>query len=241
MSKYKNIKGIVYRVFSSKDADKIAYVLDTNGSKQAISVKGGRKPLSKKAGTVEIGNLIETKAVDGYSVLIATEIRVINEFSSWKNDYKSIIILQFLCEIIDKFAQLESDETYIYNDFITVLGSFEKSVFASAIFLERLLLNTGNLPKLNECVETGKELFPGKIFTSKDFAGYTSKETSPIFEFNERIFKTQRFIEHHGINESLAINLAPDEQKNMLKLHVSWIELVLERELKSKQILFSVI
>jgi hypothetical protein len=101
---------------------------------------------------------------------------------------------------------------------------------------------TGNLPKLNESVDTGEDLAPESIFISNDQAGFVS-DTSPINygKVEERIYKTQRYMEKHGIRDILRINLTREELIKMLKLHIRWIELVIEKELKSKKIIFSIL
>lgn len=186
------------------------------GSRHAGLVKGAKKPNSKKSSLIEMGNLLKVKSIEGYAVPIVTDIAVKDEHSHWKKDYKSMIALQFMCDVVDKFCFDSIEEENLYNIFLEALRqkNSDEVIFICAIFGLKVLAATGHEPNFED-IDSGK--------------------------IGDRITKTQRFALKSDFKNTLRVNLSPDEKRKMLKLHVTWIENAIERELKSKKVLYSML
>jgi DNA repair protein RecO len=243
MKRFTKETSIIFRMYDSGLNNKVVAMISSKGSRLTTYAKSLKSAKSKKSSSIEFGNLVSAKVIHGYNIPILGDVKVLNENRIWKKDLESINLLQMMCEVIDKFVFEEAEEPQIFEIFKETLESANgNKIFSTAIFLLKILLVTGNLPKLNESVDTGEDLAPESIFISNDQAGFVS-DTSPINygKVEERIYKTQRYMEKHGIRDILRINLTREELIKMLKLHIRWIELVIENELKSKKIIFSIL
>ncbi len=216
MRKTRNIKGIIYRIFNSRATDKIIHLINTKGSKEAMLAKGARKPTSRKSSAIEIGNLINAKIVDGYSLPILQDIKIDNEYKHWKDSIEGITSIQFIFEILGHFCYEESEENELFRDLQETLESNNKDYFfILSILLLKVLESTGHSPSV---IQGESEA-----------------------EYDERLLKTQKFILKTNIYNALRVNLSLEEKKKMLKLHVEWVEQIIERELKSKPILYNIL
>lgn len=238
MNQLSNSTGIVYRIYDSNAYDKVVCILDTHGNRKALLAKGAKKQNSRKSHTIDLGNKVKVKTVEGYAVPIISEIKLINENQIWKKDLKNLIALQFICEIIDKFAIEENNDPRIYKvlEGVLELDEINNLELLISIYLLQILLVSGLLPKLNECVETGNELNSENAYLKTGLVGYTSLENNAS-KASPRLFKTQRFIEKSGLYSSLRLDLDRTESLKLLKLHIDWLETTIEKELKSKRML----
>lgn len=229
MSKFSQVHGLVYRVFNSKESDRILSLINSKGSKKTVLVKGARKSNSKKGSLIDIGNVLKIKIVESYSIPIASEIQLIQDFSEWKKNYKQLIFMQLLFEIIDKFTYEENDHPEMYKLLLNILDqdTFERPVYLLSVFIAKLL-------EYNGILEYDYELNPTDNEVQENMSKFLAKE-------DIRIRKTQKYIEQNNVLEALKIRLTPTEEVKMLKLHVQMIETIIEQELKSKKILYSLI
>src|SRR5690349_10124281 len=115
MNPITTIEGIIYRVYDSNAADKVITVLDTNGNKRALLAKGTKKQNSRKSHTIDLGNYVKVKIVEGYAVPVISEISLISENRNWKSELDKLVALQFMCEITDKFAIEENNDPRMFK------------------------------------------------------------------------------------------------------------------------------
>lgn len=239
MSKFKKEKGIIYRIYDSGVKDKIINLINEKGEKITILAKGVKSANSRKSHSIEVGNLVECKIILGYSIPVLTGIKTLNEFSHWKKDFKNIYFLQMMCEVYNHFIVEEHGESSNFEIFEAVLNKdSQNKIFLIAILILKIMNESGMIPSLDSCLETGNKLEQDKIFKAVGSPGYTSMGGTKM---DFRIVKVQNFACKSNISDVLKINLSEGESIKMLKLHVSWVEQVIERELKSKKILYSVL
>lgn len=243
----KSIKGIVYRIYNSSASDKIINIIDVKGRKISVLCKGVRKPNSKKAYSIDLGNLVQASIVEGYAIPLLTEVKLINEFREWKNEIKKITILQFMCEIVDKFAFDDNPDFELYQLFHDVLNTnTDRSLFAAAGFCLEVLKITGHLPDLDQSISTEDEITPEGIYSVHGEIGYISDQTndstySTTDPVSINIYKTQKYILNKGTLNALKINLSPEETDKMFRINSNWMELAIENKLKSKEILLKIV
>ncbi len=240
----KGIKGIIYRIYNSSASDKVLNMIDTRGRKVSILAKGVRKPNSKKSYSIDLGNFVQANIVEGYNVPILTEVKLINEFRNWKDTYQKIILLQYLCEIVDKFSFEDNPDYLLYQLFHDILiAKTDKVLFAAAGFSLEVLKVTGNLPQLEQSLSTEDNITQEGIYAIPGQIGYVSEKTNNELSLTTQpisinIYKTQKFILKQGTIKALRINLSPEEIEKMFKMHSEWIEIAIDNKLKSKEIYF---
>lgn len=235
--KYSLYTGIIYRIYNSGTADKIISLIPKDGKKIKALAKGVKKESSKKASSIDLGNLVEVKTVDGYSVPIITEIKLIDSFSQWKKDYKLSFSLQLACEIIDKFVYEDEGSEEIYNAFLEMINqnSLERIEYLIARFTLKVLNSNGDLPSLDYDSMNDIKINSDSAFLIPGEIGFTSNDQSEsLKKINPKIYKTERFI--LATKQDLKVNLSKDEDYEMLKLHLEWIEIALDKRLKGKEI-----
>ncbi|SRR5260221_6950871 len=247
MNKSHNLKGIVYRMFNSGQADKIIYIMDLEGSKHILMAKGIKKPNSRKSNSIDLGNYIEAGILDGYQIPIITEIKLLDEFTAFKKNFNNMLFLQLICEVIDKVSLEGYKDDYLFKILYNTLNiKTDRIIYLVSIFLIQVMDRIGNLPQLNRCVITDEEMQADSLYFSQDYIGYISKNAlrgsyitaSPV---PERIAKAQKFIAENSIEKSLRITLTAEEERKMLEIELSWFENIIEVSLKSKAIIFNTI
>lgn len=243
----KQSKGIIYRIYNSSASDKIISIIDNKGKKITLIAKGVRKPNSKKAYSIDLGNYIQTSLVEGYNIPILTEVKLLNEFRNWKNDINRITILQYLCEVIDKFSLDENPDYPLFQLFYDVLNTnTDKPLLAAAGFSLEVLKITGHLPELAQSIFSEDLITENGIYSVHGQIGYVSEEangrdgltTEPV---SINIYKTQKYILAKGTLNALKINLSPVETEKLFRITSNWIEFAIENKLKSKDILLKIL
>lgn len=243
----KSSKGIIYRIYNSSASDKIINMIDNRGKKVSLIAKGVRKPNSKKAYSIDLGNYIQASIMEGYNIPILTEIKLLNEFRNWKSDINKITILQYMCEVVDKFSHDENPDYPLFQLFYDVVNTnTEKPLLAAAGFSLEVLKITGHLPELTQSISTEDTITEDGIYSVHGHIGYVSERanghtgltTEPV---SINIYKTQKYILAKGTLNALKVNLSPAEIERLFRINSNWIELALENRLKSKEILLKIL
>ncbi|MDQ7020527.1 MAG: DNA repair protein RecO C-terminal domain-containing protein [Candidatus Dojkabacteria bacterium] len=179
----------------------------------------------------------------GYAVPIIGEVKILNEFVQWKKDYNSLVFLQFVCEVLNFFIFEENKDPEVFTLVYDLLNvDVTNKAFSVSVFLLKLLQLSGNISNLDISIESERELNSDNAYIIPGRIGYSEKsEIINLEKISSRIYKTQRFILNEKFTKLLLINLSQQEIVKMLKLHLDWIELVTERELKSKKILYQIL
>ncbi|MFS8130573.1 MAG: DNA repair protein RecO [Candidatus Dojkabacteria bacterium] len=241
-------KGIIYRVFNSGAQDKVVYLIQEDGTKLACIAKSVKKAGSRKAHALEIGNLVTLKALPGNLASI-TEMSLVKEFNDWKKDFKGMVLLQLLCEVMDDFCYEENKDVELYEILYNTLeyGS-EKQLFAASAFLLELLDHSGVLPELDKCLVTEDSLSSDNIYNVPGEVGYVKdsvvKENNLYTnseKIDPRIYKTQRFILGTSLKEGLKIKLSGEEESKLFILHLNWLENLMSVKIKSREILNTIL
>lgn len=236
-----NIKGIIYRMYNSSAADKVLYIIDHDGEKNIVIAKGVKKQNSKKAHSIDLCNYVNAKTVGGYNLPILTDIKLTDDFPHWKNDYRKIFYLHLFCEVIDKFCYEENKDAALFKIlYNTLKQKTERVAYLASIFLLQILQTSGNLPELSRSIVSSDILASDSIYTLADNIGYVREdETQYGAKITDRIYKTQRFAVSAKISEALRVQLTADEEHELLKLHLGWIEQIID-QLKSKELILNI-
>lgn len=117
-----NLEGVIINRRNVGEADKIITLFSLQNGKVFLKAKGIRKLSSKRAGSLELFNLVKTSIVVGRgNVDVITEVSVIETFSSWKKHLGRINIAYQLSEIIDHLTPENQPHEQVYR---TLVNSF---------------------------------------------------------------------------------------------------------------------
>lgn len=98
-------EGIVIKRLNFGEADRLITLFTKDHGKITTLAKGIRKPVSKRAGSVEVFNHIKASVIKGKSNLdILAETQTLNSFSTWRKHLGRITLAYQICEIVDKLT-----------------------------------------------------------------------------------------------------------------------------------------
>lgn len=233
---HNSVEGFIFRMFNSKEADRIVNLIDDHGSKVTLVAKGVKKPNSRKSYALDLLSKVKCKTTPAGNLDMITEIKLVKSPQILKDSYSGLVFIQLICEIVDQYIQSEQEERGYYanlESLINIRLNTNLALMAAAFLLRYLYIN-GSLPRLSYDVETEEQFSEGEMRYLSDQAGYTSH---PMLSMNEpvpsRLLKVQRFILNNEFAEVQKINLTTAEQIQLLNIHVQWHYLSTERELKT--------
>jgi len=229
------LTGVIFRLNDSKPGDKVVHILASDGSRRVVIAKGVKKSTSRKAHAVDLMNLVQVKTTGRSNMPLVTDIKLLDKYERFKKTYKGLLFAQLVCEILHFFVQEEQEEVGYYRNVVNMLSAkAEKLDLLAAGLIIRFLYLSGNLPKLNEDIHDGSDILPTDDRFPNLEIGYTRDSnlaTAPAI--SDRIFKAQRFILKNDFVTIQRLDLSDEEQKQMLSLHIDWLQKVTEREIKS--------
>lgn len=238
--KTNRFSGIITGMYNSKDTDRVVQILERNGSKLFALAKGVRKPKSRKAHSIDLGNFVSITAIDGYAVPIINEVKLLNEFSPWKTTYEAITSLQLICEIVSFFAQ-EGNEHTVFFDITNQTLNFDELpeiTIALSFFIINILQNSGDLPDLKQSSISNKSIEIEKLSIHPQIVGFINgNENQLAVSLSTRIAKSISFMISNTIADSLKLELSDEEKYIVLNLLLDWVELILEKPLKTRSLL----
>ena len=109
-------EGIVIKRHDFGEADKIVSLYTKTFGKITLMARGLRKITSKRAGSLDLFNLVRFHAVSGRGEIdTLTEVELMTDFSNWKKHLGRVNIAYQLCEMIDKLTPDRQPHPEIYN------------------------------------------------------------------------------------------------------------------------------
>lgn len=240
----KQYKGIVCRKFETNAQDMIIVLILSDGTKYSCLAKGIKSAKSKKASALELGNLLTINVVEGYAVPILTDVKIDQEFLWWKKDLASLFSLQLLLEIYQAVCYEDNDHPELFNILLKTLGiqtdSNDRLMYVISFTLLQILSELGTVPDLSHSVDSNLYLIDQPIYTISDGLGYVSEDSILKDQLvSSRIIKIQKFLLNSTISDIFKLQILPSEARTMLRLHIQWLEHIIEKELKSKKIVLT--
>lgn len=235
-SKFQTQKLIIFRLYNSKDADRVVVGLTDNGERMSVLAKGVRKSTSRKAHAVDLLNFVEIKTAGGKQLPILSEIKLLNNAQQFKQTYQGLMFVHLVSEVLHLCVQEGADETAYFKNVENLLlhSDGKRLALVAAAFLLRVLYLYGALSKLNEDINSGLELRENQPRYTTSDAGYSatplSESQTPV---SSRLPKSQKFILQHSFVDIAKLKLEETEQIELLQLHLDWLQKALDKELKS--------
>lgn len=214
-------------MYSGKDADRILHLLTQTGAKLVVAAPGTKKPRSRKAHAVDVGNLLQINLLQTKGMPMLSDVKLIERFDRIKRDYIGLVLVQFCCELCSTIAQEDVNEPGLFNNLLNLLQSenLSRPALLAAALVLRVLAVSGHLPAIDHDLETGLELdLELPVWRMRDI-GYTQQ--LPLNDQNAvpaRLLKTQKFILSHSFNHINQITLELEEQLELLNQHLQWLD-----------------
>jgi DNA repair protein RecO (recombination protein O) len=150
-----SFEGIILKRINIGEADKLITFFTKEKGKITLKVRGLRKISSKRAGSLELFNLVKASAVKGRGTIdTLTEVQVLAHHGDWKNFLGKINLAYQLCEVIDKILPEEEAHPQVFRQLSDYLSqiSYLKNDWESQmrIWLISLLVELGYWPQQKE-------------------------------------------------------------------------------------------
>lgn len=229
-----SIEGIIIRTFKAKDADLVIHLLTKDGEQLSAIAHGVRKVSSRKAYAVDLCNQVRVKLNTGFNLPTVSEIKLTNNYPSFKKDGVGLMFVQFICELSDVFSQPEHPEPGLYNNIINLLSVYNPKKFgllAAALVLRYLNLS-GNLPRLDDDILLSGTMETNTTRYTTEAIGYTSNSQSGEL-ISSRIYKVQKFILRSDFTSIHKLDITQSEELQLLNLHLQWLEISLGVKLRT--------
>jgi len=240
-----NVKtsGVVIKRMNYGEADRILTILTSDMGKIKAIAKGSRKILSKMGGSLEPFCLVDFIFHKGKSFYIVTSAIVKNYFENIHSDIGKTAKAFYIGELIDKFLKEEENHPEIFILFTKYLKALDRDddEILIPVFSAKILENLGFKPEVSVCLHCRTKLEPKQNFWDDVEGGVICKSCHNKFGHGHKIdndvIKILRLIFSPQFNVGSKINIDNDYKKQTGVVLDSYIESIIERELKSKKFL----
>ncbi|HHX66275.1 MAG TPA: DNA repair protein RecO [Chloroflexi bacterium] len=236
-------EGIVLREMDYAEADRILTLLTPGGKMTAIA-HGIRRPTSRKVGHLGLFYRAQLLLARGRNLDVITQAESLEEFEGIRSDLLRFTYACYAGELMDRFAQEEEESAELYELLTHGLRwlAVERDLRLWMRYFElRLLAFTGYQPQLFACVACHRRLAPEKNYFSAEHGGLLCPECArnePVARgVSVAAQKVLRYLQTHDDTAVRALRITETTHAEMESLLQTYIEYVLERELKSTEFL----
>jgi DNA repair protein RecO (recombination protein O) len=228
------------------EADRIITALAEKQGKLQFIAKGVRKSLSKNAGSIELFVICDLILAEGrnFDILVSAEIQ--KSFKNIRKNLSKTALVYKITELVDKSLREKQEHEDVYNLTKKVLEYLDncrllKDNLIFEFFALNLMADIGFAPELNVCLGCGKKILPKENFISPQEGGIfcqaCGKSDRMILKIKPNEIKLLRLFLQKKINILDKLKIEEKEIIYFKKIIKSFVEYMIERELKSEKFL----
>jgi len=243
MKSYKD-RGIIIKIRQLAEADRLVVIYGEKFGRIEAVAKGVSKLLSRKRGSIDLLNYAEFALHSTRGLDIITEASLLDDFAALKQDLYSVSQIFYILELLDKLLiSSESEDTVsaLLLEFLPLLQDENtRRDFLISAFEVKLLNLLGFGPILDSCLHCGKEHLPNekRIAAASGQAGYLCDKHFAGDRYQnlfvpDTMLKLQRFMLVEGLQSLRQIRYDQLLLKRLKSIQRTWIEGVIEKNLKS--------
>ena len=254
------IEALVLKRTDIGEADRILTLFTPNRGKMRAVAKGIRRPISKKAGHLELLNRSQLQLALGRNLDIITQAEGRENFLQLRNQLWHMTCGYYLVELVDRFVEDSTPHLDIYAILLEALRYLDAD--ASALqqqraqsaeintklvdehghtrlllryFEIRLLTAIGYEPVLQQCAQCASELQPEENGFRASLGGALCPQCSRFWErrLSLNALKVLRFLQQRKWIEASYLNLDAKLQVELEAIMHDLLRFHLERDLKS--------
>lgn len=233
--------GIIIKRMNYGEADRILTILtEKEGKIKAIAI-GSRKILSKLGGSLEPFCLVDFIFHEGKSFYIVTSASVAKHFEKIHTDINKTSKAFYIGELLDKFLEEKQNHPEVFELFKKYLEGLEgvDDPILIPVFSAKILEAVGFRPMTQNCLHCQNKLLPEQNYWDDIEGGVICQTCHNKFghgqEISNNLIKILRLIFSSDFIIGSKINVDDKYKKQTALVLESYIEGVLERELKSKK------
>jgi DNA repair protein RecO (recombination protein O) len=232
--------GIAFKKKELNEADVIFSILTKYHGRVDAIAKGIRKPTSRKSGNIDLMTFSKFHFAKGQNLDVITEAELVNDFGVLKKKLKSTFDLFYICELLENFLQVgeKQDETFrITYELLLTLQHSENTMPIRAFEIKLASLH-GFEPHFDYCLGCGSKLKENETkYISFESLGIvcSCKKSKGNIKVSDKMLKILKFLKNENILNSSRIDVDKKVEKEIQKITKSWLENILEKEMRSKK------
>jgi DNA repair protein RecO (recombination protein O) len=251
MRSYKT-KAIIIKQYEVGEADRIIIAFSRDLGLITLSARGVRKILAKLKGHLELFNyswlLIHKSSRGSIDTIIGAE--TIHSYKKLRTSLESTSRVYLIFEFLNRILPEREKHESIFKLLLYVLKEIEnekqreRRLIISSYFLLRAIKELGYAPHFRECIRCQLDLKKGGNYFDPEGGGIVCPNCSAVsdreFQARLRLISDKALIGLRLLNENSGVRLLKikTEKKileEMADLIESYVEYILETELKSKK------
>ncbi|MCX6812007.1 MAG: DNA repair protein RecO [Candidatus Berkelbacteria bacterium] len=235
--------GIIIKRMNFGEADRILTVLTHDHGKVKAIARGSRKILAKLGGSLEPFCLVDFIFHEGKSFYVVTSAVVINHFEKIHTDIDKIAKAFYIGELLDKSLEDHQNHPEVYELFKKYLENLEGAddPILIPVFSAKILESLGFKPEVFECLHCRQKLSLAQNFWDDIEGGVICQSCHDKFGHGRKIendlIKILRLIFSPTFAVGSKINISEKYKNQTAEILENYVEVILERELKSKKFL----
>lgn len=234
------IEALVLHQQDYAEADRILTLLTPQGKLRAVA-KGIRRPTSHRAGHLDLFMRVGLQLAKGRNLDIITQAECLESYSGLSGDVLRFTYACYVSELLDYLTQ-EEEQRAIYDLAIETLRHLDDGPELALwvrYFELTLLRYAGYQPELYRCVRCGSEIAAVVNYLSLDQGGLLCPNcTIPqARQVSVHAQKLLRFLQRSEASEVGRLTVAPGTRSEVEGLMLSYLQHILEREIKSATML----
>ncbi len=240
------LEAIVLRRTDMGEADRLLTVFSREHGKLRLLAKGVRKPLSRKAGHVELFMHSSFLVAKGRTWDLVTQADTVEAYRALREDLLRTTYAYYVTELIDRFTE-EGDENQALFDLLRAtlrrLNAEDDPYLVARFFDLQMLSLVGYRPELFFCVRCRADLEPvlnyfdaeaGGVLCSRCGEAMARAEPLPV-----NVLKVLRFLQTREYDLVRRLKLSADLRAEVERLLHRYIVHTLERNVKSADFLWT--
>jgi DNA repair protein RecO (recombination protein O) len=251
--KYQKLTGLIILSNQLKEANKLMTIFTKENGKVKVIAKGVNKTLSRKNYNLDCLNLINFNVyITKSDFNLLTDTVLVNDFNLLKKDFIKIKIAYYIFEVLNRFLVEEVIIPGLFDRILSLLTTLTKIdddnqkmlllLYAQIIMLDEF----GYSPQLNNCIICSDELAPDgkRILSYEEILGYVCDKHFDIISnkdnlVEDKVIKIQKFLLRSSLQDIFQLIITNNDIFKIFSLQNSWIENILEKKVKSYNLIVS--
>jgi len=237
MSRLSNLTAIVLRKRDFMESDMILTVLDSEGHRREVIVKGAGSQKSRRRRHLERMNLIKGSLYKGKTHFYLQDVQCQSSYTSIKDDLDMIMQASVLLELADRSIMAEDPHPEIFKLMLATLEEMNKKnleVPTLDMSLVQLAHNLGFLPNFKECSQCHNEVLDDTLHWDRQNGTLHCKNcgngNTPL---PLKYRKAMEFFRQHHVSSASQLKLQKEEATELRSLVFDLFQSHLQSPLKT--------
>ncbi len=237
-------EGIVLKTRNYREADKILTIFSRKEGKLVVLAKGLRRISSKRAGTLDVLNLVRMGLADSRAMQVVTETSLLDSFKAVKRNLENLKLGYVIVELLDKLTSFGEENIKIFELAVTSLHNIGRLKdggrrLALTFFEYKLLYLLGYDPVLDFCTVCYSDILD--TWSSIKFSAVTGGIICPNCNkggilIDLETVSLMRSLRDLSFNDIQNNGVMREELKKAEEVILYFTEYILEGKIKSQKV-----